>query len=172
MGCVTRLQVLRGTTVQRLAMTPFIGELVFDTSLMQMFVGDGVTAGGIPFIAGAGSSEIIDFHIAGQTISALKLVCLDASGKLVYADNTSSSLYKPIGLSLTAGVLNDSITILKFGELQDASFAFPLYSKLFLGTNGNIVTTAPSVGWLTPIGYQVKSNAIDLNISTSIYRGV
>jgi len=53
MSCVTRIQVLRGTTTQRLAFTPLVSELVFDTTLNQMFVGDGTTAGGIPFVAGA-----------------------------------------------------------------------------------------------------------------------
>lgn len=49
MSAVTRLQVLKGTTAQRIAFLPLIGELIFDTDLSMMFVGDGVTYGGVPF---------------------------------------------------------------------------------------------------------------------------
>jgi len=40
------LQIRRGTTAQRLAITPLPGEPIFDTTLNQLFVGDGITAGG------------------------------------------------------------------------------------------------------------------------------
>ena len=40
------LQVRRGTTSERLSITPLPGELVFDTTAKQLFVGDGSTAGG------------------------------------------------------------------------------------------------------------------------------
>jgi hypothetical protein len=40
------LQIRRGTTAQRLAITPLSGEMIYDTSTGQLFVGDGTTAGG------------------------------------------------------------------------------------------------------------------------------
>ncbi len=40
------LQIRRGTTAQRLAITPIPGELIYDTTTGQIFVGDGTTAGG------------------------------------------------------------------------------------------------------------------------------
>jgi len=40
------LQIRRGTTAERLSITPLVGEPVFDTTLGQIFVGDGTTAGG------------------------------------------------------------------------------------------------------------------------------
>lgn len=47
MGCVTRLQVLRGTRVQRLSIVPLEGELIYDTTEKKLYIGDGVTAGGV-----------------------------------------------------------------------------------------------------------------------------
>ena len=41
-------QFKRGTTTRRLTYTPLSGELVYDTTLNKMFIGDGITAGGIP----------------------------------------------------------------------------------------------------------------------------
>lgn len=47
MTCVTRFQILRGTTAERLAFTPLAGELVYDTELPSLYIGDGTTAGGV-----------------------------------------------------------------------------------------------------------------------------
>jgi hypothetical protein len=46
-NCVTRFLILGATTTARLAFTPLKRELIFDTNLNQVFVGDGVTPGGI-----------------------------------------------------------------------------------------------------------------------------
>ena len=47
MSCITRFRVLRGTTAQRLTFTPLDGELFWDTTASSMYVGDGVTVGGV-----------------------------------------------------------------------------------------------------------------------------
>lgn len=41
------LQIRRGTTAQRLSITPLPGELIYDTTTGQIFVGNGSTAGGV-----------------------------------------------------------------------------------------------------------------------------
>lgn len=41
------LQIRRGTTAEREAITPLAGELVFDTTLGAVYIGDGSTAGGL-----------------------------------------------------------------------------------------------------------------------------
>lgn len=41
------LQVRRGQTAERQAITPVVGELIWDTQLEQLFIGNGTTAGGI-----------------------------------------------------------------------------------------------------------------------------
>jgi hypothetical protein len=40
------LQIRRGTTAERLTITPLPGELIYDTTTEEIFVGDGVQAGG------------------------------------------------------------------------------------------------------------------------------
>lgn len=40
------LQIRRGSTAQRLTITPLPGELIYDTTTGQLFVGDGTTVGG------------------------------------------------------------------------------------------------------------------------------
>ena len=40
------LQIRRGTNIERLAMTPLVGELIYTTDTKQLFIGDGETTGG------------------------------------------------------------------------------------------------------------------------------
>ena len=54
------LQVRRGTNAERIALTPLEGELVFTTDTKQLYVGDGVTAGGITSIANTIDSLLAD----------------------------------------------------------------------------------------------------------------
>jgi len=42
------LKIRRGTTAQRTAVVPASGELVFDTTEVKLYIGNGSTSGGIP----------------------------------------------------------------------------------------------------------------------------
>lgn len=42
------LQIRRGPTADRMAFTPVVGELIFDTSTNSLYIGNGSTAGGLP----------------------------------------------------------------------------------------------------------------------------
>jgi hypothetical protein len=48
---VGKIKLARGTTAERLAVTPEVGEAVWDTTLSAMYVGDGSTAGGVAITA-------------------------------------------------------------------------------------------------------------------------
>lgn len=48
---VGKIKLARGTTAERLAVTPEVGEAVWDTTVSAMYVGDGSTAGGIAVTA-------------------------------------------------------------------------------------------------------------------------
>lgn len=64
MSCVTRLQVLRGTTTARLAIVPMAGELVYDTTEKKLYVGDGTTPGGIDPMLGDALLEAVQDTLA------------------------------------------------------------------------------------------------------------
>jgi hypothetical protein len=58
------LQIRRGTTAQRLSITPLVGELVYDLELNTVFVGNGTTPGGISAITGLTAENVMD--VIGQ----------------------------------------------------------------------------------------------------------
>ena len=56
---MSEMIITRGTTAQRTALTLKIGQLVYDTELYQMFVGNGSTPGGIVLATGDAASALI-----------------------------------------------------------------------------------------------------------------
>jgi len=42
------LQIRRGSTADRMSITPVVGELIWDTSLDALYIGNGITVGGLP----------------------------------------------------------------------------------------------------------------------------
>ena len=69
----------RGPTVDRLAFTPIEGEIIYDTLLKKIFIGDGLTPGGRTVtsdIVIGGSGEILNIpnsSLENSTISGVEL---------------------------------------------------------------------------------------------------
>ena len=102
---------------------------------------------------------------AGETISALKVVYED-NGELFLANNLLD--HRPIGISLSAGNVGDSITVITFGEVADASFLFASNETLFLNGSGSISSVSPLSGYLIELGYGLGNGKIFLNIKQQI----
>lgn len=62
------LQIRRGNTASRVSITPLAGELLFDTTVNTVYVGDGTTQGGIP-VGSGGSGGNVNQIIAGNNIT-------------------------------------------------------------------------------------------------------
>ena len=105
-----QLQLRRGTTAENDAFTGAVGELTVDTTLDQLRLHDGVTAGGAVTIgAGGGDALTTDplSQFAATTSLQLKNVISDetGSGALVFA--TSPTLVTPILGTPTSGTLTN-----------------------------------------------------------------
>lgn len=110
MQCVTRLQVLRGTTIQRLAMTPLVAELVFDTDLAMMFVGDGITVGGIPF--SGEQTEVTVIYTADASLSGVDNAIANSATPIDFTLPDATNYNKSININNAgSGLLN----VLTFG---------------------------------------------------------
>jgi hypothetical protein len=89
------LQIRRGPTADRLAITPLVGEIVYDTTTGAVFVGNGVTAGGVPVTA---------FSVADSKNATVELFL-----GLSHSDNTQHSgiTFQNIGGRIQATVAQD-----------------------------------------------------------------
>lgn len=109
--------------------------------------------------------------LAGQTISALRIVYTNTASKLFYADkdnlNTISTI---LGVTTTSGLVNNDINVLTAGVLQDDSWSWNMAANLnlFLGTNGAIVQGMPVGAASVRIGNVVSPTEILIRIGQSV----
>ena len=128
------LQIRRGSTAQRLAITPLIGELIYDTTTGQLFVGNGTTLGGATttgistedaadtaaalFSTGSHSGITFAYNDAAGRIDATVTVAAtgpfdgDLTGS-VFADN-SSLLVDGVDALIVGNVESPSVTFTTF----------------------------------------------------------
>ena len=116
--------------------------------------------------AGPSNPNILEFT-AAISISALRPVKLDASGNLIYASNDTYENAQMIGISTTSGLAGSTISVLTFGELQDAFFSFSIDENIYLGSN--VITNAvPTSGVYLRVGKAIKTDTIFIDIEETI----
>lgn len=125
------LQIRRGNTAEINSITPLIGELVYDTQLKRVVVGDGSTAGGTPF-GGVSANEAKDAaasilldgshqNISFSYDSTLKILSAKVdilSHDTIETDslitskifNTSSSVVLDVDLGILTADVNGNLT--------------------------------------------------------------
>mgnify|MGYP003674314542 FL=1 len=103
----------------------------------------------------------------GEDILVNRLVY--AVGDLIYhADKDTPAKTKVIGLSTQSVSSGGAVEVLTFGKRLDGSFGYPTSGELWLGTNGVLLTTAPSSGTLVLVGTIISSTSIIINIQQGL----
>jgi len=135
-GCVTRFQVLRGTTAQRLSFTPLSGELIWDETMKIMYVGDNVTVGGIPF-SGEIPAPVIVRYTASGSLTGVDYGIMDSASSTSLSLPDALTYTKPIRVkNFGAGVTTLQPT---GGQLIDENTDVQLRNK-------NAVVLVPKLG--------------------------
>lgn len=134
------------TTAERTAITPDEGKLIYDSELEALYVGDGVTAGGIPVGSGGGGG-------GGTPATITDIMTGSGASKILNVSNIRGALTAGQAVDVTSqpdGVTGDyrgtfSVT----GSLGFASF--PKYAS---GLNYLMIAdlTATTSGTVTPSG--------------------
>jgi len=151
------LQIRRGTTAERQAITFLPGEIIFDATLNQVFVGNGTTPGGIPvtaytdenavdaigaaLVAGNSTNSNVTFTYGTTQDGANRInasVVLDG-GLLNVVEDTTPQLGGDLDLNSRniTGTGNVNIT----GTVTATSFSGPLTGNV----TGNVSGTAATV---------------------------
>lgn len=140
------IQVARGTTAERTAVTLLIGEICFDTTLATAFIGDGTTAGGIP-IAAAGTATwgTITGTLASQTDLATAL--LNAQSQLVGINSQSGTSYTLVLTDAGKEVECSNASAITLTIPPNSSVAFSIGTIIPFSQEGvGIVTATAGVG--------------------------
>ena len=106
------LQIRRGSTAQRLAITPLTGELVYDTTTGQLFVGDGTTLGGATTtgISTEDAQDAAASLFSTGSHSGITFAYNDAAGRIDATVTVAAT--GPFDGDLTGSVFSDSSTLL------------------------------------------------------------
>ncbi len=106
-----KIQVRRGGEAQRSLITPDAGEPLFTTDNKQLFIGDGVTAGGL-FVGGGSAVGYVQKYRGTQTIApGVDSVVISGLGLASVPAQVLVTVRKATGgLNLFATVRDDSVT--------------------------------------------------------------
>lgn len=95
-------------------------------------------------------------YVAATPIGGHRVVALNASAKVIYADNTQMGQFGAVlGISLGAANADASVDILRMGEIEEPSWSWLLGQPVFLGTNGLLTQTPPTTGFSLVVGFPV-----------------
>ena len=107
------LQIKRGTTVKRLAYTPLSGELVQDLDTKKVYIGDGVTAGGVEIntidIVAADVPSLDTSKLTSGTLPVARGgtgVAAAVQGGMLYGSSTTAAAFTAAGTAGQALVSN------------------------------------------------------------------
>jgi hypothetical protein len=182
------LQIRRGTTAQRLAITPIPGELIYDTTTGQIFVGNGTTAGGATttgvsledaadaaaalFTSGSHTGIAFTYNdVAGRidaTITATSIGPFegDLTGS-VFADN-SALLVNGVDASINLdGTIKNNV-IPNTDSLIDLGSSSRKFNDLYLADTGNLYfgsTRISNIG--SAIEFDTRLRVIDRQTTLS-----
>jgi hypothetical protein len=140
----------RGPTADRLAFVPLDGEVIYDTTLKQMFVGDGITYGGRGISGVIATGDILPPQ-AGNT------------GKYLQTDGTIASWETVDALPSQTGndgkFLKTNLGVASWATLEAANNGLLTLSTAGIGLSGSQVFYADQPDNST---FTVTSNATDL----------
>jgi len=114
---------------------------------------------------GGGASESLNVIFTNSNATSYKMVALNSNGETILASALQLTQVDKI-----LGVLNNSGQTITFGSITNASWTWTPEQSLYLGDNGNIVTTSTIDGatFSLKIGYAISSTKAFIKIGTPV----
>lgn len=115
------------------------------------------------------ASSVVNSLIAGETISALKVVYYDhMTGRILKSSTDDIIKASGVGVTRTAGIEGSEIEVVQYGLLSDPSFNFLPAQLVFLSDDGSLTTSAPNSGFLTRVGRAINENTLLVLIESPV----
>ncbi len=117
---------------------------------------------------GSGSVTSPTPFLNGESIGALRVVCLLTDGLRLADSATVSHAFRLVGLSLSATASGALQTPLLEGIVKDAAWNWNPSIPLWLGTNGQMTQTSPTTGFLVQVATAIAPDQIYFQIQEPI----
>jgi hypothetical protein len=153
------LQIRRGTTAQRLAITPLTGELIYDTTTGQIFVGNGTTVGGATTtgISTEDAQDAAASLFTSGSHSGITFAYNDAAGRIDATVTVAAT--GPFDGDLTGSVFSDNSTLLVDGT--GAKIVGDIDTTQFNLLGSSVVETPLGKKWIVETDVYQGSSAND-----------
>lgn len=110
-------------------------------------------------------------RVAGETLSALRIVWEDSAGNVFALDyRNASAVYLLLGLTISAAAMGGQLNIQRAGVVEDAAWTWAP-GPLWLGLDGAITQVPPADGFSLLLGFAVSATQIFLDINRPISMG-
>lgn len=115
------LKIRRGTTAQRLLITPAEGEIIYDTTTGALYVGNGTTAGGNEVVSGSvGGNLVSDLVLSGYNITGAGNININgtitATGNITLGDANTDNV--TFNADINSNLLPDTTNTYDIGSLS------------------------------------------------------
>ncbi len=112
---------------------------------------------------------IIVQKTAGVALGGHRAVVLDATAKVIYADQSNlDHANKVLGITTGAAALNALAIIKTYGELTEPTWNWTLNQPVFLGANGLLTQTVPTSGFILIVGFPIEATKLFIEIKQPI----
>lgn len=120
--------------------------------------------------AGLSGSVSTFIALAGENVSALKVVYMQSGTVFVASSSTVAQVGRIAGVAITAATTGNSLTIQTAGRLVDLSWSWTVNLPIYLGSAG-LTQTPPTTGFSCQVATPVSATEILIDIKTSILLG-
>jgi len=107
---------------------------------------------------------------AGASVSTHRVVYVKSDGTIEHADKDASIDFNDvIGITANNALAGEDVEIVLFGKLEGAVLG-AISDTLWLGNNGQVVTTAPTSGIVLHVATQTAASDITVKIQEPLKR--
>lgn len=144
------LQIRRGPTADRLSYTPVVGELVWDTQLNSLYIGNGSSAGGLPAgtLVPEDVQDIASTMLTSGSHQYITFTYDDALGRINSTFDISSFNGVQPGQSYNINVIGDDsstiVNALNRTVSAPGGLSGPIFTNLIDSSDSSTITVTPA----------------------------
>jgi hypothetical protein len=123
---------------------------------------------GVPGPPGPAGAVTLSY-IAAIALSGHRVVVLDATVQLIYADSgIAAHANKVLGITTGAASAGASATVQIGGEVVEPTWSWVLDTPIWLGANGTLVQVQPTAGFGLIVGFPTSATSMVFGVKEPI----